>query len=157
MNTEYCLNSIKIILDANIDTMINTIESESGATIFVDNIAESKVGSFLPTEFTAYPAIAVYAQNSNATDDQYEYQERQLNFAVAAWVVQVDNEQLHRFICRIGDAIVRILRNETNWNAYPLHSTRINEAVYSEVFNIPHGLAQGCQVSGSVNYILSNY
>jgi len=136
--------------------MINTIEAESGAVTLVDTIAEIKVGSFLPTEFTAYPAIAVYAQNSNAKDDQYQYQERQLNFAIAAWMVQVDNEQLHRFICRIGDAIVRVLRNETTWNAYPLHTIQISEAMYSEVFTIPHGLAQGCQVQGSVNYIISN-
>jgi hypothetical protein len=157
MNTELALDAIKTILSDSIDNTIDVIEAESGATVFLDNLQELKVGNYLPTEFTMYPSLAVQAQRSSVINDQYEWQERAINFAVVGWVIEVDNETLHRFICRLGDAIVKILRNETKWNGYQLHNQLISDATYSDVFTVSHGLAQGCQVLGSVDYILSNY
>jgi hypothetical protein len=156
MNTEFALDTIKTILDTYLDSEIDTLETESGATVFVSDIAESKVGDFLPTEFTQYPAFAVKAQRSSSFNDQYEWQDRRVHFEVTAWAVEVDNETLHRFICRVGDGIVRLLRNEKKWIG-ALHSPNVDDATYSDVFTVSHGLAQGCQVLGSVDYILSNY
>jgi hypothetical protein len=155
MNTECVLNNIKAVLDAELDAEIDAIEIEASATAFVDDLAQSEVGDFLPTELTSFPAYTVQCQRTSVVDEQYEFQVRRVHWEVVGWIVQIDNSNLHRFICRMGDAITRLLRNETKWQNL-INTPLVNDATYSSVYNITHGLAQGCQILGSADYILSN-
>lgn len=153
MNTEYALDSIKAILTSEIATTLATLKAEAASTITVASPAEYKIGDLMPTEFTMYPAIFIRANTTSPNEDQEDFQETTLNFVVVCWQVDVDAETLHRGIVRYGDAITRILRKSDNWESW-LHSPRIRNATYSELYTVPHGIAQGCAVEGTIEFII---
>lgn len=156
MNPEYALNSIKYYLENNVDSEVDSLEVESSAAVNAPDIEDFKIGTYFPIELSEFPAILIKAQKTSNKDDQYELQERTLNFEIQCWCVNVDAQELQRFICRYTEAIVRVLRNENNWKN-SLHSPKINDATISDLFEVDHGLAQGSQILGQISYIISNY
>jgi hypothetical protein len=156
MNPEYALNSIKYYLIANINSVVDIVEAEASAATDAPTIQSFKIGSYLPTELDEFPAVLIKAQKTSDKKDNYEHQERRLNFEIQVWCVNIDAEELQRFICRYAEAVVRVLRNENNWKNN-LNSPKIGDATISDLFEVDHGLAQGSQILGSIDYIISNY
>jgi hypothetical protein len=156
MTSEYVVDSIKSFLESNIDSKVDTLEAIVGATNLAPNIAEYKVGNFLPTELTLFPALTIAMQKNSNGENEYEFQDRIARFEVVIWVVNVDAETMHRYVMRYGDAAVAVLSDEANWSN-GLHNPNIGDATFSDLFETDHGLAQGVQILGSAEFILSKY
>jgi hypothetical protein len=155
MNTEYALNRINTMITNNLNTMLATIDSEVSASRSTPTFEEIKIGLLSADILTTFPCLLIYADTTNIKQDEYQWQDRRLYYEIIAWVVENDPSDLHRFVLRYGDAIVRILRKESNWIPN-LHSPIIREVKYSDLYQSDHGLAQGCMVQGEINYIISN-
>jgi chlorite dismutase len=154
MNSEYALDSCKILLESNLTAMLSIIEQEANATYFAPIPAEFFFGERDQSIMTQFPSIQVIGKNSGSKNDDYEYQIRQFKFDVITWVIEEDMEKLHRYILRYADAITRCIRKEDYWSSN-LHSPVAGDAIYSELYRTDFGLAKGCLVTGQINYIIS--
>jgi hypothetical protein len=152
MNAEYMLDSCKTLLSTYLAAELVIIDAESSAVTASPVPAEYHFGARDPEELTSFPSIQLIGKNSSGKD-QYQWQDRTFRIDVVAWIVEVDPENLHRFILRYADAISRVLRDEDKW-ASNSYSPVIGTATYSDLYKTSFGLAQGCQVQLSVNDIL---
>lgn len=154
MNSEYALDNIKSMMETYLTAMLRTIETEASATTQTTDPQEYVIGERDLDILTMFPCILVYAKNSADNDDEFGYQERILTYEIVSWVVENDQENLHRFVVRYGDAIVRILRKENYW-ATNLHTPIVKICTFTDLFKSNIGYAQGVMVSGEIRYIIS--
>lgn len=154
MNSEYALNNIKTIIEDGINDMLDVIDIEVNASVATPNPVEFAFGNRDTNIITQYPAVLVVGKESLTYNDQYRFQERQLNFEIVVWITQNDIENLHRFILRYSDAIARLLRNEDNWTT-DLNTPVIKTLTYTDIYQTNVGYAEGCSITGSVNYFIS--
>lgn len=154
MNSEYVLNNIKTMLETYLTAMLRTIETEASAAIQTTDPEEYSIGERDLDILTMFPVVLTYAKNSDESDDEFGYQERTLTYEIVAWIVENDQENLHRFVVRYGDAIVRILRKESYW-ATNLHTPVVKLCTFTDLFKSNVGYAQGVMVTGDVRYIIS--
>jgi hypothetical protein len=154
MNVEYALNRIQTMLTNNLNTMLATIDIEVSASRSTPQYSEMKIGLLDTDILTMFPSILIYADTTNIKQDEYKWQDRRLYYEIIAWVVENDPSYLHRFVLRYGDAIVRILRKESNWIPN-LHSSIMREVKYSDLYKSDHGLCQGCLIQGEIDYIIT--
>jgi len=154
MNSEYALNSCKNLLETHLTSMILLIENETGATYNAPTPKEFHFGERETDIMTDFPSIQIIGRSSNSVDDQYNYQDRSLKFEVIAWIIEEDVEKLCRYILRYADAITKCLRKEDYWDVN-LHNPVSSEAVYSGLYRTDFGLAKGCLINGSIDYIIT--
>lgn len=154
MNSEYVLDNIKSMMETYLTAMLRTLEIESSATIQTIDPQEYIIGERDLDTLTMFPCILVYGKNSTDINDQFGYQERELTYEVLAWIAENDQEHLHRFVIRYGDAIVRILRKETYWESN-LHTPIVKLCTFSDLYKSNVGYAQGVMIAGTIRYIIS--
>lgn len=154
MNSEYALNNIKDFIETNINDMLDVIDIEVNASTATPNYSEICFGNRNINIITQYPSILIVGKESTIKKDEYQYQERQLDFEVIVWIAQNDIENLHRFLLRYGDAISRLLRDESNWTT-DLNTPVVKNIVYTDIYESNVGYTAGCSISGSVNYFIS--
>lgn len=154
MNSEYVLNNIKTMMETYLTAMLRTVETESSVTTQTTDPQEYVIGERDLDILTMFPVVLTYAKNSADNDDQFGYQERTLTYEIVAWVVENDQENLHRFVVRYGDAIVRILRKESYW-ATNLHTPVVKVCTFTDLFKSTIGYAQGVMITGEIRYIIS--
>jgi len=155
MNSEYVLDSAKTILTANLATQIAVIEAENASTVIAPTPAIFLVGKLDPTVLAEFPSVQVIMKNSSFKNDQYLWQDRVARLEIVCWVTACDMQNLHRFVTRYGDGVVRCLRKESNW-ANSLHNPKVGDALYSDLFETEYGMAEGCLVNCEVEYIINS-
>src|SRR4030065_678194 len=109
MNAEYAIDSVISILTNKLNAALITIQYETTSSLTTPLPEEFKFGDRDPSNLTVFPVIIVKANRSFKKDDQYEFQERVIAIEIITWIVNEDEENLHRFILRYGDAIQRVL------------------------------------------------
>ncbi|MFA5731863.1 MAG: hypothetical protein WC934_07650 [Acidithiobacillus sp.] len=154
MNAEYAVDSVIGILTNKLNAALITLQYEAGSSLVTPTPEEYKFGDRDPSNLTVFPTIIVKANRSFKKDDQYEFQERVIAIEVITWIVNEDEETLHRFVLRYGDAIQRVLRKESNWPAN-LHSPKAENAQYSDIYLTSFGLAQGVLNQVEIRQIIS--
>lgn len=154
MNAEYAIDSVIAILTAKMPAALITLQYEASSSLVTPAPEEYKFGDRDPSSLTVFPCIIVKGNRSFRKDDQYGYQERSIAIDIITWIVNEDEETLHRFILRYNDAIQRILRKESNWTAN-LHSPKADDSLFSDVYTTDFGLAQGCLSKIEVKQIIS--
>lgn len=154
MNSEYVLNNIKTMMETYLTAMLRTVETEASAVTQTTDPEEYIIGERDLDILTMFPAVLIYGKNSTDNDDEYGYQERIFSYEIVAWVVENDQENLHRFVVRYGDSIVRILRKESYWQTN-LHTPIVRMCTFTDLFKSTIGYAQGVMVNGEIRYIIS--
>ena len=154
MNSEYVLNNIKTMMETYLTAMLRTVETESSAVTQTIDPQEYLIGERDLDILTMFPSVLIYGKNSSDNDDEFGYQERLFNYEIVAWVVENDQENLHRFVVRYGDSIVRILRKESYWNKN-LHTPIVRMCTFTDLFKSTIGYAQGVMINGEIRYIIS--
>lgn len=154
MNSEYVLNNIKTMMETYLTAMLRTVETEASAVTQTTDPQEYLIGERDLDILTMFPSILIYGKNSADNDDEQGYQERIFNYEIVAWVVENDQENLHRFVVRYGDSIVRILRKESYWETN-LHTPIVKICTFTDLFKSTIGYAQGVMVNGEIRYIIS--
>lgn len=154
MNTEYVIDSVIDILQNNLEAMLLVVEGETDSSLSTPTPQEYFFGDRDPTVLTLFPAVIVKGDFSYKKDDQYGYQERTTTLNIITWAVNEDEENLHRIILRYGDAIGRVLRDESNWPPN-LHSPRVENTQYSDLYQSDFGLAEGCLNKIDISYVIS--
>lgn len=154
MNCEYAIDSILQYLESDLETMLTTIKNESGSSLIAPIPANFIFGEKLPDAIDNFPSIMCKASLVDDKDNQYENQERRAFLEVIFWIVEVDESKLHRYVVRYGEAITRILRNETKWKVN-LYNPKVGLCQYSDVYDANIGLAQGGSVKVEIDYVIS--
>jgi len=154
LNSEYVLNNIKTMMETYLTAMLRTVETESSAVTQTIDPQEYLIGERDLDILTMFPSVLIYGKNSSDNDDEFGYQERLFNYEIVAWVVENDQENLHRFVVRYGDSIVRILRKESYWNKN-LHTPIVRMCTFTDLFKSTIGYAQGVMINGEIRYIIS--
>lgn len=154
MNSEFVLNNIKTMMETYLTAMLRTVETEASAVTQTTDPQEYIIGERDLDILTMFPAVLIYGKNSSDNDDEFGYQERIFTYEIVTWVVENDQENLHRFVVRYGDSIVRILRKESYWNKN-LHTPIVRMCTFTDLFKSTIGYAQGVMVNGEIRYIIS--
>lgn len=154
MNTEYIVENAKDMLETNLTTELTAIEVELSTSTTTPTPAEYKIGEHDPDVLTLFPSVLVWCPSSRKKNDQQGFQVRQVWIRILVWIVENDLENLHRFIIRYSDAVSRVFREETNWDA-SLSNPVIEDVNNTDLYKSNVGYAQGCLIEGTVDYILS--
>jgi len=154
LNSEFVLNNIKTMMETYLTAMLRTVETEASAVTQTTDPQEYIIGERDLDILTMFPAVLIYGKNSSDNDDEFGYQERIFTYEIVTWVVENDQENLHRFVVRYGDSIVRILRKESYWNKN-LHTPIVRMCTFTDLFKSTIGYAQGVMVNGEIRYIIS--
>jgi len=153
MNTEYILDQFKSLLETNLASELITLQNEAGSSIVTPAPQEFKIGEHGTNVLTTFPTVLILSPYSRKRTDFSGAQDREVWFNIVCWIVSNDLENLHRFLCRYSDAISRILRNEENTPTHT-HDCEIGDTTISELYPTNVGYTQGCQVQGTINYIM---
>jgi len=142
------------MMETYLTAMLRTVETEASAVTQTTDPQEYIIGERDLDILTMFPAVLIYGKNSSDNDDEFGYQERIFTYEIVTWVVENDQENLHRFVVRYGDSIVRILRKESYWNKN-LHTPIVRMCTFTDLFKSTIGYAQGVMVNGEIRYIIS--
>lgn len=153
MNTEYILNGIKSNLESYVETELTAIQVEASSSVVAPTPQEYKLGEHDTDVLTTYPSILIWSPYSRKTNDYQGFQNREVWYRVLTWVVENDLENLHIFVTRYGDAVARVLRNESYLPIH-LHDCVVEDINNTDIYQTDVAYAQGCVVEGTVNYIL---
>ena len=155
MNTEYALDTFKSNLETYLAAELIVIQNESGSSKVTPVPAEYKLGEHDPNILTMYPSINIWSPYSRKSKDSQGYQVREIWIRTLAWVVQNDLEDLHRFIVRYGDGVLRVFRDESYWEAKSFHNPVVEDANYTDLYKQDSvGYAQGVLIEGTIDYLL---
>jgi len=154
VNCEYAIDSVLYYLQNNLSTMLTTIRQESSSSLISPNPESFDFGEKHPSAISIFPAVMCKAVTTNSKDNQYQHQERTANLETIFWIVDVDENELHRNVVRYGESITRILRNESNWKVN-LYNPKVGVCQYSDTYEVNFGLAQGGAVRIDIDYIIS--
>ena len=157
MNTEFALNNVNTMLQANLTTVLTALETESGTTTITPTPNEYKIGVYDdPNLITTFPCVTIYSPYTRKAKDEVGFQVRRVSLRVLVWVIENDVSNLHRFVVRYGDAVSRILRIESNWTA-GLHNSVIEDVNNTELYQRNVGFAQGVLIESTIDYLLGEH
>lgn len=154
MNCEYAIDSVLENLESGLSVALETIRIESGSSYVSPLPQNYDFGEKVPSAVDNFPAIMVKAVNTDNKDNQYKTQERIAFLEVIFWIVNVDENDLHRIVVRYGEAITRILREETNWRVN-LYNPKVSTCQYSDIYDVNFGLAQAGSVKVEIDYLIT--
>lgn len=154
MNCEYAIDSVIQYLTSDLETMLNIIKIEAGSSVLSQVPQTFDFGEKDPTAIDNFPAVMCKASTTDNKSNQYKNQERSAFLEVIFWVVNIDENELHRMIVRYGEAITRVLRDETKWKVN-LYNPVIGACQYSDIYESSIGLAQAGNVKISIDYLIS--
>lgn len=155
MNSEYAVDTLKLNLETYLSAELTTIQMESGSSKVAPTPAEYKIGEHDPEILTMYPSILIWSQYSRKSKDSQGFQVREIWMRVLVWIVQNDLEDLHRFILRYGDAVSRVFREESYWEAKSFFNPVVEDANNTDLYKQESvGYAQGVLIEGTIDYLL---
>ena len=154
MNTEYAIENAKSMLETNLASTLIILQNEASSSIVTPTPQEYIIGEYDPETLTLYPAVLIWSPKSNKVNDQYGYQTRSIWIRVLVWITENNLEYLHRFLIRYSDAVLRVLRDESNWIA-GLHNPVVENTDNTDLYKQQTvGYAQGTLIEGTVDYML---
>lgn len=155
MNSEYALDTLKSNLETYLSTKLTEIQIESGSSSVAPTPAEFKLGEHDPNILTMYPSVLVWSPYSRKSRDSTGFQVREIWIRTLVWIVQNDLEDLHRFIARYGDAVSRVIRDESLWESKGFHNPVVEDSNNTDLYKQDTvGYAQGVLVESTIDYIL---
>lgn len=154
MTNEYILEQVKTMLENKLSDEITIIESFFSSSLETPSIVEYKIGQIDPTRLDL-PALCVSALRTSSGKDDYQLTERQTRIQIVTWIVNEDEEDLHRICLRYGDAINEVLQKEINW-PNNLHNPSIKDTSYSDYFESDLGLVEGVLNEIDISYYIDN-
>lgn len=155
MNSEYALDTLKSNLETYLSTKLTEIQIESGSSSVAPTPAEFKLGEHDPNILTMYPSVLVWSPYSRKSKDSQGFQVREIWIRTLVWIVQNDLEDLHRFIVRYGDAVSRVIRDESLWESKGFHNPVVEDSNNTDLYKQETvGYAQGVLVESTIDYIL---
>lgn len=154
MNTEYTIDNCKSSLESYLTGQLTAVEVESSVTTVTPTPAEYKTGEHDTDILTLFPSVLVWSPLSRKKNDQPGFQVREVWIRILVWITENDQENLHRFISRYGDAVSRVFRTESYWNG-GLHNPVVEDVNNTDLYKTNVGYAQGCLIEGTVDYIIS--
>ena len=156
MSMETALDKAKSIVEDNLAAELLVIDAETADP----NLATPApkvflIGNYLGREeiLASIPAVTIEARNTMLEDDEEEWQENRHTLWVWAFVAEVKIDVLHRYMMRYGEAMRRVLTRRSNWGG-GWHNIRVGNAVFTQTFEAPNRLLQGCRVEVQVSEIV---
>ena len=154
MNTEFALNNVNTMLQANLESVLTDLETEVGTSTVTPTPGEYKIGVYEdPNLITMFPCVTIHSPFTRKAVDEAGFQIRRVSLRVLVWVAENDVSNLHRFVARYGDAVSRILRIKTNWSA-GLHNSVIEDVNNTELYKTNVAYSQGVLIESTIDYLL---